>query len=68
MRSDMKQLETLEMHAQVQLDVWNFMKTTEFPQDYYEEIKFYFYIPICMKHYFLRHSVSFRFQNHLYGN
>ena len=30
------------MHAQVQLDVWNFMKTTEFWQDYYEEIKLYF--------------------------
>ena len=42
MRSDMKQLETLKMHAQVQLDVWNFMKTTEFWQDYYEEIKLYF--------------------------
>ena len=42
MRSDMKQLETLKMHAQVQLDVWNFMKTTEFCQDYYEEIKLYF--------------------------
>ena len=40
MRSDMKQLETLKMHAQVQLDVWNFMKTTEFWQDYYEEIYF----------------------------
>ena len=42
MRSDMKQLETLKMHAQVQLDVWNFMKTTEFWQYYYEEIKLYF--------------------------
>ena len=42
MRSVMKQLETLKMHAQVQLDVWNFMKTTEFWQDYYEEIKLYF--------------------------
>ena len=42
MRSDMKQLETLKMHAQVQLDVWNFMKTTEFWQDYYEERKLYF--------------------------
>ena len=42
MRSDMKQLETLKMHAQVQLDVWNFMKTTEFWQDYYDEIKLYF--------------------------
>ena len=42
MRSDMKQLETLKMYAQVQLDVWNFMKTTEFWQDYYEEIKLYF--------------------------
>ena len=42
MRSDMKQLEMLKMHAQVQLDVWNFMKTTEFWQDYYEEIKLYF--------------------------
>ena len=42
MRSDMKQLETLKMHAQVHFDIWNFLKTTEFWQDYYEEIKLYF--------------------------
>jgi glycosyltransferase involved in cell wall biosynthesis len=42
MRHDMKQLETLRMHAAVQLAVWNFMKRTPFFQDYYEEIKLYF--------------------------
>lgn len=42
MRNDMKQLETLRMHAQVQLVVWNFMKNTVFWQNYYEEIKLYF--------------------------
>jgi glycosyltransferase involved in cell wall biosynthesis len=42
MRHDMKQLETLRMHAAVQLAVWNFMKQTPFFRDYYEEIKLYF--------------------------
>lgn len=42
MRSDMKQLETLEMHAAVQLQVWNFMKQTPFFENFYEEIKLYF--------------------------
>ena len=30
MRNDMKQEETLKMHADVQLAVWNFMKETPF--------------------------------------
>lgn len=42
MRSDMKQMETLEMHMKVQLDVWEFMKQTPFFERYYEEIKLYF--------------------------
>jgi glycosyltransferase involved in cell wall biosynthesis len=42
MRHDLKQLETLRMHAAVQLAVWNFMKQTVFFADYYEEIKLYF--------------------------
>lgn len=42
MRSDMKERKTLEMHAQVQLAVWNFMKQTPFFAEYYEEIKLYF--------------------------
>lgn len=42
MRNDMKQLETLEMHAKVQLLVWQFMKQTPFFEVYYEEIKLYF--------------------------
>ena len=42
MRSDMKELKTLEMHATVQFAVWNFMKETSFFQTYYEEIKLYF--------------------------
>ena len=42
MRNDMKQEETLRMHAMVQLAVWNFMKQTPFFAEYYEEIKLYF--------------------------
>lgn len=42
MRNDMKQEETLRMHATVQLAVWNFMKQTPFFAEYYEEIKLYF--------------------------
>ena len=42
MRSDMKQAETLKMHMQVQLAVWDFMKCTPFFREYYEEIKLYF--------------------------
>lgn len=42
MRKDMKQAETLQMHAQVQYMVWEFMKQTNFFQEYYEEIKLYF--------------------------
>lgn len=42
MRHDMKQMETLKMHAKVQLAVWEFMKQTSFFRDYYEEIKLYF--------------------------
>ena len=38
----MKQEETLKMHADVQLAVWNFMKETPFFQEYYDEIKLYF--------------------------
>lgn len=42
MRNDMKQEETLRMHATVQLAVWNSMKQTPFFAEYYEEIKLYF--------------------------
>jgi glycosyltransferase involved in cell wall biosynthesis len=42
MRKDMEAKQTLLQHAQVQLDVWNFMKQTEFFQPFYEEIKMYF--------------------------
>lgn len=42
MRSDMKQLETLRMHMEVQYAVWEFMKKTSFFAEYYEEIKLYF--------------------------
>lgn len=42
MRSDMKQTETLMMHANVQKQVWDFMKKTPFYETYYEEIKLYF--------------------------
>lgn len=42
MRSDMKQQETLLMHASVQKQVWDFMKQTDFFDTYYEEIKLYF--------------------------
>lgn len=42
MRNDMKQKETLQMHADVQLAVWRFMKQTPFFKEYYEEIKLYF--------------------------
>jgi len=42
MRSDMKQLETLKMHAEVQYQVWKFMKQTPFFETFYEEIKLYF--------------------------
>lgn len=41
MRNDMRQEETLKMHADVQLAVWNFMKNTPFFQEYYDEIKLY---------------------------
>lgn len=42
MRNDMKAYDTLLQHASVQLDVWNFMKNTEFFNEFYEEIKLYF--------------------------
>lgn len=42
MRRDMRQMETLQMHADVQLAVWHFMKQTPFFREYYEEIKLYF--------------------------
>lgn len=42
MRSDMKEEQTLRMHMQVQLAVWQFMKQTPFSEVYYEEIKLYF--------------------------
>lgn len=42
MRRDMKQQETLIMHANVQLQVWNFMKNTVYFARFYEEIKLYF--------------------------
>lgn len=42
MRQDMRQMTTLQMHADVQLAVWHFMKQTPFFREYYEEIKLYF--------------------------
>lgn len=42
MRNDMKAKETLLQHATVQLAVWEFMKKTEFFDEFYEEIKLYF--------------------------
>lgn len=42
MRKDLQAKNTLRMHSDVQLQVWNFMKKTEFFQTYYEEIKLYF--------------------------
>ncbi len=42
MYSDMEQMNTLRMHMQVQLAVWNFMKQTSFFRSFYEEIKLYF--------------------------
>lgn len=42
MRNDMKNSDTLAMHANVQMQVWEFMKHTEFFERYYEEIKLYF--------------------------
>ena len=42
MRSDMIHFDTLKMHLQVQMSVWNFMKRTPYFKDYYEEIKLYF--------------------------
>lgn len=42
MRSDMRQVNTLLMHADVQLAVWKFMKETSFFDTFYEEIKLYF--------------------------
>lgn len=42
MRNDMRQKQTLRMHAQVQLMLWKFMQQTEFFEDYREEIKLYF--------------------------
>ncbi len=42
MQRDMKQKKTLLMHADVQYQVWEFMKRTEFFREYYEEIKLYF--------------------------
>lgn len=42
MRNDMKAVETLFQHTQVQLMVWEFMKNTSYFKEYYEEIKLYF--------------------------
>lgn len=42
MRKDMMDEKTLLMHADVQMQVWEFMKNTSFFNIYYEEIKLYF--------------------------
>lgn len=42
MRKDMKQQQTIMMHAAVQKQVWEFMKQTPYFEEYYEEIKLYF--------------------------
>lgn len=42
MWSDMRNEETLMMHAHVQRMVWDFMKQTPFFEVYYQEIKLYF--------------------------
>lgn len=42
MHQNMKQKETLMDHANVQYEVWKFMKHTDFFQIYYEELKLYF--------------------------
>ena len=42
MRNDMKAVETLFQHTQVQLMVWEFMKNSSYFKEYYEEIKLYF--------------------------
>ena len=42
MRNDMKAVETLFQHTQVQLMVWEFMKNTSYFKEYYEEIELYF--------------------------
>lgn len=42
MWNDMKKMDTIYQHANVQLAVWNFMKQTKFFEQYYEEIKLYF--------------------------
>lgn len=42
MWSYMKTKDTLLQHASVQLQVWEFMKNSEFFEEYYEEIKMYF--------------------------
>ena len=42
MHSDMENAQTLQMHMQVQLATWNFMKQTPFFRAFYEEIKLYF--------------------------
>lgn len=42
MRKDLKAADTLQMHADVQMQVWDFMKHTEVFDIYYEEIKMYF--------------------------
>lgn len=56
MRNDMRQEETLKMHADVQLAVWNFMKKTPFFKEYYDESNYIFSIPICMRHCILQNS------------
>lgn len=69
MRNDMKQEETLRMHATVQLAVWNFMKQTPFFAEYYEEIKLYFlYTYLYETLYFAKlrgFTVSFSFYQEL---
>lgn len=42
MWNDMRTKDTLLQHANVQLQVWNFMKKTAFFERFYEEIKLYF--------------------------
>lgn len=42
MRKDLKAIDTLQMHAEVQIMVWNYMKQLEMFEEYYEEIKMYF--------------------------
>lgn len=62
MRHDMEQENTLKMHANVQLAVWNFMKRTPFSVNTMKKSNYIFFIHIFMKQYILANFVILKYR------